>query len=202
MNRQICAVIDDLNIVGGDLLNFGGFKQETKNSFWGSLQSCDITSVNTRLGGDYLVTDHGWRRMYDVIFMVEVLEYLDRPRDLIDDLAELQAAGGLFFVSFPWLAPSHTSDGEAVRFSRETVAKIFCNAGYSLTHCYRQGGVGSVVLDLWLALLPERIRNTIRLFIGLFLDGAGSSGSLPTTKQSLKDNINSTGFFLVFKKDE
>ena len=68
---------------------------------------------------------------YDIIFCLEVFEYVWNPVQAMENLYKWLKAGGILYISFPFIYPHHSPDGrDYLRYTRWGVDKLFKEAGF------------------------------------------------------------------------
>lgn len=83
--------------------------------------------------------DLGWRDRWQVAFLLDVIEHLDRDEEALRQVGSSLTPGGLLFVTAPALQRFWTWNDEAVqhyrRYSRRDFARLAAAAGLELLDC-------------------------------------------------------------------
>lgn len=75
----------------------------------------------------------GLQEYFDVVFCLEVMEYVLSPKQAIDNLHELLAPGGILYISFPFIYPHHNPDGkDYLRYTKWAVKKLLEDVGFKI----------------------------------------------------------------------
>lgn len=73
---------------------------------------------------------NGWLKMADVVFCLEVFEYVYNPVKAMKTLADLMKPSGKLFVTFPSQYPLHQPvEDDALRYMPGGIAKLAASAG-------------------------------------------------------------------------
>lgn len=68
----------------------------------------------------------------DVVFCLEVMEYIYDPVTAHNNLYKLMRRGGTLYISYPTIYPLHNPPGiDYLRYSKNAVTKLLTNAGFS-----------------------------------------------------------------------
>jgi SAM-dependent methyltransferase len=114
---------------------------------------------------------------YDLVLVIEVLQYLPDPGETLKDLGRLLKPGGYLIAHFPslgYLRPKelHLLDDEGIR-------KIFAQSNFSIIRCTRTvGGFLRLLISLYNCFTPSPLFAGI-LFPIFFLLSKGLSISHP-----------------------
>ena len=69
---------------------------------------------------------------FDMIFCLEVFEYIFNPIQALDNIYRLLVKGGVAYISFPLLYPIHEPAGhDFLRYTEEGVEKLLKETGFS-----------------------------------------------------------------------
>jgi SAM-dependent methyltransferase len=84
-----------------------------------------FTDINYPIGG--AVFDKA-----DVIFCLEVFEYIFNPLQAMKNLFELLKDNGIAYISFPTIYPLHNPAGiDYLRYSKNAIEKLLTEAGFA-----------------------------------------------------------------------
>jgi SAM-dependent methyltransferase len=66
---------------------------------------------------------------FDVVFCNAVLEHVERPAVVVNELSRVLRPGGLLYLTVAFLQPEHNDPGDYCRFSREGLRRLVRDAG-------------------------------------------------------------------------
>ena len=70
---------------------------------------------------------------YDVVFCLEVMEYVLNPRQVIQNLFDMMRSEGILYISFPFVYPNHNPDGaDMLRYTKYAVGELLTDAGFEI----------------------------------------------------------------------
>ncbi len=70
---------------------------------------------------------------WDIIFCLEVFEYLEMPGDVLEYFRNILKPTGLLCASFPFIYPVHEPrSNDYMRYTRQGVTKLLTDAGFSI----------------------------------------------------------------------
>lgn len=140
----------------------------------------------------------------DTVVMTEVLEYLERPEEVLSEVRRLLKVDGICILSIPFLHPVHGDEEfDRQRWTALKLEQACREAGFAETNIQPMGSIWSVVHDIlhvWLGYSrtrPDRIhlralRKILHTTTPFFL-------WLDSKAASLNKYVN-TGYFAVMKK--
>jgi SAM-dependent methyltransferase len=70
------------------------------------------------------LTTHSFEKLYDIVFMCEVLEHIPEPQKALDNLLNGLKPGGLLILSCPFLYPLHDRPHDYYRYTRYGLAHL------------------------------------------------------------------------------
>lgn len=74
---------------------------------------------------------------FDVIFCLEVFDYIWNPVQACENLMYMLKPGGTLVVTFPFIYPNHNpTDADMLRYTRQGAEKLLNRAGFSIRHTY------------------------------------------------------------------
>lgn len=120
--------------VSGNVLDIGGSQNPVKGrtKSWNATQYT-ISDIETPHGekqkADFVFDLNKknlfGKRKYDVIFCLEVMEYIWNPVEAMNNIYKLLEEGGMAYISFHWLYGLHNPKGEdCLRYSKNAIAKL------------------------------------------------------------------------------
>ena len=112
--------------------------------------------------GERLPFSDGW---FDAALCTEVLEHVEEPWLLLEQLGRVVRPGGALIVSAPFVWPLHEEPRDFMRFSPHGLAHLLERAGFEPEVVTRAGGFPSVVNQLHAERLEgdtEAMRDRIR----------------------------------------
>jgi len=78
---------------------------------------------------------HHFRNAFDLIFCLEVAEYLYRPFQALEHINYLMKKDGVLYISFPFIYPLHNPEGkDMLRYTRWGVEKLLTEAGFKIDY--------------------------------------------------------------------
>lgn len=69
---------------------------------------------------------------FDVVFAIEVMEYMYDPRQAAKNLFELLIPGGILYCSTHFLFPNHGGGTDILRITREGINVLFTSVGFEI----------------------------------------------------------------------
>jgi len=97
---------------------------------------CDLSSSSVH---EISSASHGQK--FDVVFCIEVMEYIHDPFSAIYNLVNLTKSYGTLYISFPFIYPVHNPAGkDFLRYTPEGAEFLLKKAGFKIVeHCLRRG---------------------------------------------------------------
>lgn len=87
---------------------------------------------------------------FDVVFCLQVMEYIADPMYAVQNLFKLTKSGGVLYISFPFIYPVHRPEGkDFLRYTRYGACEILKRAGFSIDHIFSFSANGSLH-NVWL----------------------------------------------------
>lgn len=69
--------------------------------------------------------------VYDIVFCLEVMEYIHQPQQAITNLNYLTKPGGTLYVTFPFIYPVHNpKEADMLRYTADAIAKLLGDGGF------------------------------------------------------------------------
>jgi hypothetical protein len=124
------GLCDDIAALGGNKMECPGVR---------AAQMARYQNIERPLSflGDYLLEDPGqggvpieglaakYGKAIGTAILLSVLEHVDRPWEVPDQLVRAMVPGGLIVVSVPWAFPWHGSPGDHFRYSPTGLGHLF-----------------------------------------------------------------------------
>lgn len=141
--QQLEDWLKTLEIIGNTVYDIGGAQGDVRPR----LKSCLIADYQVLDLPDYDLQESGWYnydpneknrglRKADVIFCLEVFDYITRPDIAFVNINDLLKDGGKAYVTFPFIYPHHNElENEGLRYTEHSIRKLAeyeHNAGYKL----------------------------------------------------------------------
>lgn len=205
------ALEEAIPLMSGRVLDIGGRRDNRRGCFrppikqvarWEYLNSdpdgqsdycCDAAEIP--------LDDHS----IDTVVMTEVLEYLDRPEQVLSEISRILKVGGVCILSVPFLNPVHGDwQCDRQRWTAIKLEQVCREASFTKIDIKPMGSIWSVLHDFlhvsfgYAHPKPNRIyvkvlRRLLRCSTPLFL-------WLDSKSERLKKYIN-TGYFATMKKN-
>ena len=68
---------------------------------------------------------------YDIVFCLEVMEYILNPTAVVENLKRLLKPGGILYISFPFIYPHHSPfNKDYLRYTRWGAERLLLDAGF------------------------------------------------------------------------
>lgn len=140
---QLEAWISQIDVVADSVIDIGGSANPAK----GRTRSWSVVDyIVADNGAEQKFTKDGWftptirldiqrkiptDRKYDVVFCLEVMEYIFDPMKAMCNISNLTKEGGIAYVSFPAIYPVHNpQELDALRYTRVGIDKLMAGAGF------------------------------------------------------------------------
>ena len=94
----------------------------------------------------------------DGFLMCELLEHLENPEKVLSEAHRVLKKGGKGWITMPFLYQIHPDPKDYQRWTKYKLEQTLKSIGFSKIHIEPMGGVISIILDLWYAIL-ERTEN-------------------------------------------
>ena len=143
--EQLESWLHELNISADSVLDVGGSQLPVSDrvNYWDvntyhildleqphkTKREPDIVcDINT---GDYFSIFEKRQSMYDMVFCLEVMEYVYRPNAVLGKIAIMLKKGGSLYITFPTFYPVHEPrEQDYLRYTRQGAIKILETAGF------------------------------------------------------------------------
>jgi SAM-dependent methyltransferase len=141
--EQLEQYVKKINVKCDFVLDVGGGQYPIKNrvNSW-DVKKYKIFDNDKQYDPDYLVdlnfklTLNGWEVFpfgkVDVIFCLEVMEYIWRPFQAHENIFDLLKPGGIAYISYPTQYPLHNPPGaDYLRYTKNAVEKYLAEVGFA-----------------------------------------------------------------------
>ena len=200
-------LIENQNVFKGRVIDVGGKKVNARGlqiphpkdvTCWESL------NIDKNTNPDYLCSAENIpvnSESFDVAVMCEVLEHLENPEKVLDEITRVLKNHGKIVLSVPFLWGYHADPYDFQRWTQVKIKMVLTERGFSTIDIQPMGGIGSVIYDLFLIQL-KKTRQLVVSKIGLrlllvlkpillFLDRVAS----------FDKELVTTGFFVIATKN-
>ena len=96
--------------------------------------------------------------------MCELLEHLENPEKALVEAHRVLKKGGKGWITMPFLYQIHPDPKDYQRWTKYKLEQTLRSIGFTKIHIEPMGGVISIILDLWHAVL-ERTENKKKQYI-------------------------------------
>ena len=188
----------------GDVIDIGGKKANTRGIFkppFEKVKSWKFCNIDPNVEPDYLCSaseipvEQG---TFDVGLICEVIEHLEKPKEVLKESYRIIKPGGKFIGSVPFMYPLHADPYDFQRWTEQKLVSELEEAGFSEIKVYHMGGTLAVVWDMLrikfesggvLTRLGRLILKILSIFILNYYKG----------KEEQSFN-NTSGFFFIAKR--
>jgi len=192
----------------GKVLDIGGKKKNRRGSFINPVEcveSWEYLNTDKTTGPDYCCSAEDIPledKSIDTVIMMELLEYLPSPKEVLDEIYRVLSDKGYVLISVPFLHPIHGDFWvDRARYTPVILSDMIEQSSFVIKKLEPMGSVGSVIYDILRVTfgyadehknrrILSRLLPKIRFFF-LWLD---------SQMESQQQYIN-TGYFLVLKKN-
>ena len=92
-----------------------------------------VCDINQPIFANIVVQDISDDKRFDVIFCLEVMEYVWNPHSALLNIAFMLNKNGILYISFPFLYPHHNPKGyDYLRYTRWGVKKLLEETGFKI----------------------------------------------------------------------
>ena len=126
--HQLEKYLKDLDVIADTVLDIGGMQKPVK----GRTRSWDVQDYRVLDLPEFDLQENSYRdgRGADIIFCLEVFEYLIRPLDAMKNIAASLRSGGRAYVTFPLVYPVHNEiDRDSLRYTETGIRRLAKEAG-------------------------------------------------------------------------
>lgn len=140
--QQLEAFLKTLDIVGNTVYDIGGGQGDVRPRLHSYMiadyQCLDLPDYDLDyLGEGDSIGDFWTLPKADVIFCLEVFEYLIRPVEALDKIEYLLKEGGKAYVTFAFAYPHHNElELDALRYTEPGIHRLAKEAGLTITNTW------------------------------------------------------------------
>ena len=137
----------------GRVIDVGGRKADKRGQFLqpeNQVEKWEYVNINPDNKPDYLCSAENipvGDAIYDIALLSEVLEHLERPEGVIDEITRILRTGGILYITVPFMFHEHGSPYDFQRWTRFKIEKLFVEKGYKIESLKPLGGVISILYD-------------------------------------------------------
>lgn len=146
--EQLENWLHSLNIVAGKVLDIGGSQLPVleRVNYW-DVEKYDILDLeqphktkrqpdiicDINSSENYFSIFEKRQSMYDIVFCLEVMEYVYHPNAVLTKIATVLKNGGSLYITFPTFYPVHEPrEQDYLRYTRQGAIKMLESAGFSI----------------------------------------------------------------------
>ena len=139
---------------------------------------------------------------FDSFLLLEVLEHVENPNEVIKEIFRVLKKGAIGFVSMPFLYQIHMAPKDYRRWTKEKIINVFKENNFTVDLIAENGGLPSVIFDLIRSHILSLDNNKyLNKFKFLCLKLIKPLFQMVEKKNS-STNLNiTTGYFLIKKKN-
>ncbi len=144
--------------IHGDVLDVGGRRVNKKGSFCPPeyrMKSWRYLNIDPEAAPDILCDAEAIplpEASVDGVVLSEVMEHLERPEQVLRELARILRPGGHGIVTMPFMYPLHADPHDFQRWTQEKLRREFVAAGFEVVSIEPLGGAISAIHTLLLNL--------------------------------------------------
>lgn len=95
---------------------------------------------------------------FDVALLLQVLEYIENPQDVINEAARIIKSGGVLIITSPFLYPIHDPPYDRGRYTKTALSGFLQNANLKIVKLIPQGNFW----DFWFLSLNVYLMRRIK----------------------------------------
>ena len=88
-------------------------------------------------------------RSFDVVLCTQVLEHVDRPETVVQEIGRVMKPGGLGLISVPFFYNLHLEPHDFFRFSPYGIKDLLERHGLRVRQLRGQGGIGTLLVQMF-----------------------------------------------------
>ena len=97
-----------------------------------------------------MIIGNGAREKFDIVFCLEVFEYIWNPVLAMNNLYDLLKKGGDLYISFPFIYPIHNpSQYDFLRYTQKGIERIMEQTGFESWELYNRIQKGNLNIRSW-----------------------------------------------------
>ncbi|MDD2753522.1 MAG: methyltransferase domain-containing protein [Candidatus Portnoybacteria bacterium] len=85
---------------------------------------------------------------FDTVISTQVLEHVEKPWVMIEEIFRVLKSGGICVLSCPFLAPYHPDPKDYFRYTKDGLISLFRNAGFEILECESYGKFFTTLKEL------------------------------------------------------
>lgn len=140
---QLESWLKTIDVKAGRVLDIGGganpVKDRVKSWAVGEYKICDSELEEMVVKPDwvcdinYFCVSQSMKNYFDIVFFLEVLEYVWRPDIALKNCYEFLKSSGFLYLSVPFLYPHHNPEGkDFLRYTKWGIEKLLTEAGFKI----------------------------------------------------------------------
>lgn len=196
----------------GNVLDVGGKKKNKRGKFnihtSHKYDSLKYLNIDSSTEPDYLSSADNIPlpdKCVDFVLLIEVLEHLENPLIVLNEINRILKDNGKLFMSIPFLFPVHADPCDYQRYTEQGLINISNQTGYNIETTIHMGGVLESILDVVQFFLKKTINQSKKVrFISITLKPVLMLTNLLILWRSYffeyKANSFTTGYFLILSK--
>jgi SAM-dependent methyltransferase len=190
----------------GRVLDIGGLRDRTRGEFrppLGSVESWEYLNIDERTRPDYCCSAEEvpvGDASFDTVLMNEVMEHLEDPAKVLDEVARVMRPGGVLLLSTPFLFPVHCYPHDYQRWTATKLDRELGNRGFGEVEITAMGGAAAVIHDILAGVAKRLGSRPLRALLRFALwCSAPLWGICDRAVHEARKNVTS-GYFVVAKK--
>jgi SAM-dependent methyltransferase len=100
--------------------------------------------------------------VFDIVVCSEVIEHVDRPKNVLADVDRVLKPGGVFLLTFPFLHGLHETPNDYVRLTEFALAAWLLDTRLTCQRFIRRGGAVAVVYTITTEFLYAAVAAVVR----------------------------------------
>ncbi len=190
----------------GDIIDIGGEKFQKKGNYRPyknrKIKSWKYLNTNEKKKPDFLISAEKITELnlkFDGFILCEVLEHLENPETVLEEISESLRTGGIGIITIPFLVGEHADPNDYQRYLPNKLKIVLNKVGLETKKIYYMGGLSASIFDLILLKLYYnysfftriviKILHYLQIILLKFTNGL-----------STKRNKFTTGYGLIVKK--
>jgi len=149
----------------GKVLDVGGKKNDKRGRFrppLNAVESWEYLNTDASTKPDYCCSAEEIPidgKKIDLILMAEVLEHLENPSKVLEEVCRVLKPSGQIVATMPFLYPIHADPYDFQRWTPERIKLEFKKAGFTISKIEPMGSVFAVIYDLLFVSLGMASKN-------------------------------------------
>jgi len=92
---------------------------------------------------------------FDIVLLSEVLEHLEQPYEVLNEIYRVLKPGGLFFITVPFMFHEHGSPFDFQRWTKRKIQMELESRGFQISDIEPLGGILSILYDNTMIYLKQ-----------------------------------------------